>query len=538
MAFLTNIVGFCKKSAIAKLGKSDTYNMYVESKDVNENGFSIALKPMPGYEKVCDVEGKPQGLYRCSRSFNGKPAVYGVWGRKLYLITPSNTPYLIGSIAGSGRVQFCETSGYGKNNPHLVLCDGTNVYCVDTTLSYAQQAEYFKKHSPIKLPYTYPDSKTEIIKPSWIAYLYGYLLVGAEGTDIFYRSYQYPFEDRDPQTDAINYDIFCVDETSENTEGVRDGFGHGYFTMSEWQPDNTIVGCSNGSRLFTFGERSFQVFAYQNSKENPFVSPDTASQSIGIKTKDSLAVFGNSVFWLGSAEMGGNTIFMMDGGANPVRISTDEIEEQIASFDKSVVRAFVMRRGNHNFYVISFPINNITFAYDVRENGWIRLGSFDNENGERAFRYSNATTSPDDDIWMQGDGVLVMASENKIVDGRTKFAKWTEHDGTPITRKRVGGIISSDYNRFKVNKIEVVTNNGDYPLIKGESVKVNMRYSKDGSTFKSIATRRLGRAGEYGADCVFRSLGIASYLIVELSCSDNVPFALFGLHVDATKTNG
>jgi len=525
MSFVTNIVGFTSKSNLAKVGRSDTINMYVEQKSQNEHGFSTILKPMPGYKKVCDVEGEPQGIYRCSLSYDGKPGIYGVWGQKLYLID-NGEPIFIGDIAGTGRISFCETSGYGKNHPHLVLCDGVNVYAVDTTISTTQQRLQWGKINPIQLPYEYPDSTTNRIKPSWVAYLYGYLIVGAEGTDIFYTSYQYPFEDRD-EDGNINYDIFQLGETDKDDEGNHTGFGHGVFTMSEWQPDNTIVGCSNGSRLFTFGERSFQVFAYQNSKEQPFASPDTASQSIGIKTKESFAQYGSNVYWLGSADMGGDTVFSMDGGANPTRMSTDEIEEIISKLNKNVVNCFCMRWMSHPFYVMNFPIDNITLAYDIKEGGWIRLSSSGNTGVDKCFRYCNSTISREDKLLLQGNGVLVEATNEK----------WLEHDNAPIVRKRIGGVISSDHKPFKVNKLSLITNNGDYPNMVGKSVRVRMRYTKDGSKWQDVLTKSLGRTGQYGYDTVFRGLGKATHLSVEFSCSEDVPFALYGIDIDAVKTN-
>ena len=524
MAFINNIVGFTRKSAFAKIGKSDTYNMLVEVKDQNEHGFSTVLKPMPGYRKVCDVEGKPNGIYRVSRSIDGKPGVYGVWGQALYLIRDEKA-YKIGELAGTGSVTFCETSGYGQNHPHLVVCDGVNLYAVDTTIEVMEQQAYFRKHSPIELPFAYPDSKTSRIVPSWVAYLYGYLVVGSEGTDIFYHSYQYPFESRDEKGN-IDYDIFDVHKTDLDKDGRHTGYGYGHWVMSEWQPDNTIVGCSNGSRLFTFGERSFQVFAFQNSVDMPFASPDTASQSIGIKTKSSFATYGGSVFWLGSADMGGNTVFMMDGNANPQRISTDEIEEMISGYNKSLVKCFCMRVNGHPLYVMNFDIDNITLAYDIKEGGWIRLGSLDNKGHEVVYRYRYATVSSDDKLWLQGDGCLVEATTDD----------WYEHDGTPITRRRVGGIVSSDHKPFKVASVRLLTNNGDYKKYVGKPARVSMRYSRNGTTWYSMAVRSLGRAGQYGYDTTFRNLGRAEHFSVEISSSDNIPFALYGIDIDPIRT--
>lgn len=506
MSFVSNLVGFTKRSSLPKLGKSDTYNMYVETKDATEHAFSIILRPMPGYELLSDqVSGTPQGTYRCSRGHTGRPCVYGVWGRKLYLIleTTKPTPYFIADIAGSGKCTFCETSGYGKASPHLVVCDGVNVYAVNTELTPIMQKQDFKV---VQMPYEYPDSTTTRITPSWIAYLYGYLIVGAKGTDIFYRSVQYPFE-----SDAAKKDPMDLGNTSNL----------GHFTFSEWQPDNTLAGCSSGSRLFTLGERSFQVFAFQDSVNNPFASPDTASKNIGIKNAATLEVYGDSIFWLGSSAMGDGVVFTMGPDANPKRISTDEIEETISKTKVASAHAFLFKWRGHPFYVINFPDDELTLCYDIREGGWTRLGSRMENGNEGCFHYSNMIVNKDGDIWLQGNGVLVRATDSK----------WNEHDALPILRKRTGGILSSDNKPFKVGSIKLLTNNGDYPLVLDHVPRITMRYSGDGATWKNSSTYPLGAAGRYDYDVVFRNLGKVQYLSVDVGTSENVGFALYGMDV-------
>lgn len=505
MAFVSNLVGFTRKSTLPKVGKSDTYNMYVETKNINEQAFNTILKPMPGYSLVSDaVQGMPQGTYRCSRGYpNDQPAVYGVWGKKLYLIIEENgtvTPYKIADIAGSDKCSFCETSGYGKTAPHLVLCDGVNVYALNTTLPPIQQKSDFKT---VQMPLQYPDATTDRVVPAWVAYMYGYLIVGAKDTDIFYNSVQFPFE---TTTDVMDL-------------GATGGYGH--WTFSEWQPDNTVMGCSTGSRLFTLGRRSFQVFTYQNSAQMPFASPDTASQNIGIRSPWSLESYGDLIFWMGSSSMGDGSVYMMGQDIVPKRISTDEVEEIISGCNSMVCRASILKWKSHPFYVLDFPDDGITLCYDIRENGWTRLGSRNEDGNEGSYRYSGPVLSRDEDIWLQGKDVLVKAT----------VEKWTEHDDTPILRKRAGGIISSDNKPFKIGAIKLITNNGDYPLVLDHAPLIFLRYSPDGATWKRSSTYRLGNAGRYDYDTVFRNLGKVQYLTVEVGTAENVGFALYGMDI-------
>ena len=507
MSFVSNLVGYTRKSILPKVGKSDTYNMYVETKDSGEHAFSAILRPMPGYEKVADVPGEPQGTFRCSRGYpDDKPAVYGVWGRALYLLVEENgtvTPFKISDIAGSGKCTFCETSGYGKSAPHLVVCDGVKVYAVNTTLPPVQQKANFRT---VQMPLQYPDEQVERVVPAWVAYMYGYLIVGAKDTDMFYRSVQFPFE------------------TTEDVMDLEATNGYGHWTFSEWQPDNTLMGCSTGSRLFTLGARSFQVFTFQDSVQNPFASPDTASQNIGIRSAESLAMYGDMIFWMGASTMGDGSVYMMGSDIQPKRISTDEIEEIISKCRSDLSKAFVMKWKSHPFYVLNFPADQITLCYDIREGGWVRLGSRGSDGSENSFRSSGAILSRSEDLWLQCTGALVKATMDK----------WTEHDSTPILRKRAGGILSSDNKPFKIGAIKLITNNGDYPLVLNHAPRIFLRYSADGATWKRSSTYSLGNAGRYDYDTIFRNLGKVQYLSVEVGTSENIGFALYGMDVTGT----
>ena len=525
MSFVSNLVGFTKKSDLPKLGKSFTYNMYVETKDAGEHAFNTILKPMPGYSQLLvldDSTPNARGMYKVSRGHDGKPKVYGVWGSSLYLVTETNY-YKIGTLSNnSGHCTFAETSGYGNTHPHLCICDGNKVFAVDTTLDNTSQSQDFRE---ILLPYCYPDQAPNRISASWICYLYGYLIVGQNNSDIFYTSYQYPFESVDDDGNII-YDIFMAKADNEETAG------YGKWTMSEWQPDNTLIGCSNGSRLFTFGERSFQVFTYQSSQDTPFASPDTASKNIGIKNKNSLALFGDNTYWLGSSDMGSNIVYAMGADANPVRISTDEIEAIIDKCDKSAIQSCCFLWHSHPFYILNFTTSKTTIVYDIKEKGWFNLGSRLNDGTEGCWRYSYAQMNPDGGIWLQCYGKMVEACEPKLNTSGLWEGNWFEHDDTPILRKRAGGMLSVDHKPFKIGSIKLLMNNGDFPLILDRAPLITMRYSSDGVTWKNTGTYSLGKVGQYDYDIVFRHLGKVTFMTIEVGSSENIGFALYGMEVN------
>lgn len=510
--FITNICGGVTRSSIAKVGLGDSLNMFAEFKDEREQAFSIIMRSACGTRTYCEPAGEPRGMFKVSRGYNGvgvaeTPKTYGVWGDKLYLLHDGSFDE-IGSIATSaGTVRFCETGGYGSAHPHLVLVDGINVYAVNTGLALAMQQADFRT---IKLPLRV-NTNNVFISPTHCAYLYGYLVVNDAGTDAFYTSYQYPFEAYAP-TDPEYNDVFRVD-----TVQYKD---YGHITYSEWQPDNTLALVGNGSRLFTFGSRSYQVFQYNNDVNNPFNSPDTASKNIGIKATESLCSLGDSVCWLGGSDVGDNAIFVNHGTVDSEKISTMEIEELIckASVTKDAVGQ-MWKEGQHVFYALTFPTDNFTIVYDFLTKMWHKRGSLGAKNKLNAWRYRYATMNEDGKILFGDIGVCVVQDQDKF----------TEHDGTVILRKRVGGVIYSDHLNFVCDWVQVVTNNGQVDTVSTDSL-VSMRWTFDGSTFSDKETAPLGKIGQYDYETMFYNLGYGRYLTIELSCTENCPFTLMGIN--------
>lgn len=513
MSFVNNFVGFTKKSSVLGLCKSETYNMYLQTEDANEHAYKFVLLPMPGYEQVGSETtlGTPRGMYKVNRGINGKPAIYGVWDNTLYLIEGTTKTAILTCLVNTSRCTFAETGGYGENHPHLVICDGTAVYCIDTTLGVGEQGTTAKR---ILMPRVYnsPSTSEERIIPAWIAQCWNHLVVGEKDSDIFYHSIQYPFETR-TSTGQVDYDVFEANVTNPDTAG------YGHWNMSEWQPDNTVTGCATASYLYTFGVKSYQVFQYNQSHTLPFTCPQGSAGNIGIRSAESLAVNGNQVYWLGSADMGVGSVYSCIG--NQVqKISTKEIEDIIKKCAMETSRAFVMKWDNHEFYVITFTGDGVTLAYDINEKGWITLGSRTNSLEEGAYRYINSIVTEDGDTLMQCNGSLVKASNET----------WFEHDNTPIYRKRVGGVISSDHMPMKVSKIQLMTNCGQYSNINTYAT-CTMRYSPDTITWSPLGTYYIGANGDYDYDVVFRDFMKCKRLSLEVGSSDNIPFSLYGIDI-------
>ena len=566
---IENIAGTISKSNLAKVGLGESVNMFVEQQqNADEKSTAILMRTVMGEVKAVDISGRCRGMYRVSRGYDNRPVLYAVYDHTLYLINEDHTYNAIANIGSTGtECHMCETGGYGSAHPHLIIVDGTSVYAVNTGLSIGDQQMDFKN---IKLPARVNSNNS--INPTHCAYLYGYLIVNDAGTDAFYTSYQYPFEIEDTQDpsfyiDRSNFvtwwmslddatklaykngeieDIYYtqwkgfIDGTADDTPEKYDIFRvdtvefakYGFITYSEWCPDNTIALCSNGSKLYTFGERSWQVFSYNDDMNNPFTSPDNAAGNIGIKAPNSLAMLGNTVLWLGSSDIGDNGVFMISD-TTIKRISTQDIEREITQIvNPENAYSQIWQEHQHVFYSITFEDSKKTFVYDVSEDAWHYRASYDKHNRLTYWRYNHATFAYGK-IYVGTDTALCYMDENK----------YTEHDGRCIYKMRRGGVLTSNNQPFYIDDMRLVINNGQHSFDDHydnmeANPRVSVRYSWDGSTWSDYEDAYMGKIGQYDYETNIYGCGMGRFFTLEISTTENIPMAIENLQISWSPCSG
>lgn len=558
---IQNIAGSITKSNLVKVGLGESLNMFVEQQNPTEHSCTLVMRTVQGEVKAADIPGACRGMYRVSRGYDNKPVLYAVYDHTLYLINEDNTFNEIATINSSGsECHMCETGGYGSAHPHLIIVDGTSVYAVNTGLSIGDQQMDFRS---IKLPVRVNSNNS--INPTHCAYLYGYLIINDAGTDAFYTSYQYPFEIEDTETadfyvkrsqfvswwmtltDAEReaykagevHDTYYtmykdfIDGTADDTPEKYDIFRvdtvqfakYGFITYSEWCPDNTIALCSNGSKLYTFGERSWQVFSYNDDKNNPFSSPDNAAGNIGIKAPNSLAMLGNTVLWLGSSDIGDNGVFMIKD-TTITRISTQDIEREITQIvNPENAYSSIWQEHQHVFYSITFEDSKKTYVYDITENAWHYRASYNDVNRLTFWRYNHVTFAYGKQYVGTKDALCYM-DENC----------YTEHDGRVMLKMRRGGVLTSNDCPFYIDMLRLITNNGQHSFNDqyGDlelNPRVSFRYSWDGATFSDYEDAYTGKIGRYDYETNIYGCGMGRFFTLEVSTTEPIPFAIENLQI-------
>lgn len=516
---IQNIVGGIHKHEIDRVSQAFTKNMFVESVNAEQSMANKILLSVKGQSLAVRVgNGACRGLYRASRGIDGNPLLFGCFGNSVYVIRQNGDSVnasKIGQVSNAMNtpVHFCETGGNGNAHPHLIVVDGASIYAVDTTLADSYMMQDWRA---ISLPTRVGDAThANKIRPTHCAYLYGYLIVNDANTDAFYTSVQYPFETL-LDNGEINYDIFYSDVNGEYN-------GYGFVTYAEWSTDNITALVSNGSYLYTFGQRSVQAFSYRDDVNMPFTSPDNAAENIGIKAPNSIATCGKYVAWLGSSDMGNNGIYIMEGNAKK-RVSSISIEREISrmNYPEDAIGQF-WEENQHLFYAITFRTDKTTLVYDVKENEWHARESYDHGYWRPQF-----ATFAYNKIFF---GSL---TENALV--YLDNDKYTEYDNSCIVRLRRGGVVYSDNSPFYCDAMNLTLNNGaiDNPTIEP---KVMMRYSVDGNDWTDTELGMFGAIGRYDVETTWWHLGIAKFLTIEISCSDPIDFAILSAKINASPCN-
>lgn len=516
-----NIAGSFSRSNLVKVGLGDAVNMYQETTNPTEHSTSLLMRSADGERRFVaeDLDGKCRGMYRVSRGIDAQPALYAVFGQKLYLIHDDGTADEIATIyTHSTEVRMVETGGYGDAHPHLLMVDGTSCYAVDVTIPVASQRADFRT---IDLPVKTTDS-AEHVHPTHVAYAYGYAVINDKDTDASYVSYQYPFEVTNDQNE-IDYDIWRLSSTNNV----------GFIMYSEWCTDVTSAVISNQSKIYTFGPRSWQAWSFNDDKNNPFSSPDNAAGNIGLKAVNSLAQLGTTTIWLGSSDIGENAVYMLSD-TTLTRVSTGDLERELTQVkNPENAYASIWQEHRHVFYSLTFEDSKVTYVYDVGENAWHRRASYDVTNNLTFWRYNHATFAYNRTM-VACDKALCFLDEHA----------YDEHDGRRILKLRRGGVMTSNDQQFYIDSAEIVCNNGQHDTrfanlatgamdqpVDDVNPRIQIRYSWDGATFSDYEDYYLGHVGAYEWQTIVWHLGLGRYFTLEISTTEKIPFAIENLKV-------
>lgn len=300
-----------------------------------------------------------------------------------------------------------------------------------------------------------------------------------------------------------------------------------WFATAEGSPDNLVgLGVVN-QEVWLFGSTTTEIWVNDGSEGFPFSRISGAFIEYGCAAKASIAKIDGSLFWLGLNEDGSGSIYRTSG-LQAKRVSNHSLEQEIATYGTvSDAVAYTYEQEGHKFYVLTFPAEDVTWAYDTVTDTWCQRaylesdGSFSRHrsNCHQFFQRKNIVGD-----WQVG--ILYEMSTQIYSD-----------NGNPLVRLRSSPHVAAGGAKMGYSNVEFDIETGvGLQSGQGSDPKVQLRWSDDyGKTFYGARTASVGKVGQYRTRVRFNRLGQARDRVFELSYSEPTPFTIIGARINATQ---
>ena len=387
-----------------------------------------------------------------------------VFGYFIYVVA-FNTLYQIDPVVGSPIPVGVMLSQQGpvsmtNNGTQLIVVDGSNgyIFCPkDPTTG----DEYFKRIDAEGFPYGQCDT---------VCFLDGYFIVNAKNSQAYYYSGIY---------DGLAWDALD-------------------FNTAEAQPDQVVAVASTFGYLYVFGKYHTEVWYNAADINSIFLRADGMTMAIGCAAVWSVTKIGQtdgSLAWLAYSPQGHGFAVINDGGANFQRISTPEVEyfwSKMGRIDDAIAYSYTLE--GHNFYVITFPSANQTWAYDFTTQQWHQRCSGRGRHLGQYYAFFNGRHY----LSSYKDGSFYRMDNDVYVDG-----------DMPITRSVTTATMGGDTMLTSYTSCQIDMERGvGLPSGQGSDPKIQMSFSDDGGhVWSNTLEGGIGKQGDYNLRVIWRRLG-------------------------------
>jgi hypothetical protein len=275
----------------------------------------------------------------------------------------------------------------------------------------------------------------------------------------------------------------------------------------------------NGKYIWLLGELTTEVW-YNTGASFPFAPHPSGLIQYGIAAGFSRTIVGSAMAWLGTSASGSRYV-LQASGFSPEVVSS--LPQQLAMSRYGTVSDAIAdsyTQLGHTFYVLHFPTERVTWAWDSTTGLWAKRGTWIEEDGEyvgwRAMFHAYAF------------GESRMLDPEKPNVYTLDPAVGTDVDDRVIRRLRRAPTLEGENTRIYFSSLELdlepglgaVTGQGSNPL-------VMMRSSNDGGkTWSAESFRTAGALGNYSTRVRWNRQGAARRRVYEISVSDPVPWRI------------
>lgn len=264
------------------------------------------------------------------------------------------------ATAGSGPVR-----GAHAVNGSLYVVSGTMLYGIASNGTVTALGNV-----PGTLPVIMRDNGAQILIITDLTTAYVLTLAGMSLNQVIDSNYT-------PAVDAI-YDstFFLLLAANSKRRFVSNQNDGESYTALDAADSTTIVdqlvGCGKYSDdVWVLGRTALEVLRYAGVGDFPFEGVSGATRKIGCYSKYTIQSFTRGIIWLGD-----DLKVYLASGYDPDAISEDWVTKNIEKFSvRNDARSTLVKQGNHEFYLLTFPTEQKTFVYDIQNGFWFTLTS-------------------------------------------------------------------------------------------------------------------------------------------------------------------
>lgn len=287
-----------------------------------------------------------------------------------------------------------------------------------------------------------------------------------------------------------------------------------FATKEDYSDNVQAVDVFNGLIILWGEAKSIEFWQDVGLFPLPYQKVVGATQTWGLAAKYSRTVLGNTIAFLGKSPDGGVQVLRLNG-VTPMRISTDDIENEIRKFAVySDAISLTYTVNGHSFLQITFPSAQRTFVYDSVTNIWSEAQT---GLAVTARHYANLGVS------FNGKNYFSDTSTGNIY--QFDLDTYTDN-GEQILREVCTRHLRNAGNELSLQDLyldmEVGVGNTADP-----APQVSVQVSKDGGkNFGPEKIRSLGAVGQYLKRVYFSRLGSGKDFVLRIRMTDPVKFVI------------
>ncbi len=276
------------------------------------------------------------------------------------------------------------------------------------------------------------------------------------------------------------------------------------FATAEGWPDHLQSVIADNREVFLFGTETLEIWYNSGDTDNTFQRFQGGFKQHGCSARFSPARYDNSVMWLSRNDRGDGLIVTLGNGYQPTVVSTPELNYQISTY-KNIDQAFAYsyQHEGHEFYVITFPGNDATWAYDASvpiDKRWARRAHEIGGHFPSRERYNCHVFAFGKHLFGDYLNGNIYALDGSI----------GTFDGGRIERERTTMSISDEEDRRRLSSLQLDMEEGIGDGNTANDDEFWLSYSKDGGhTYSTEVMKSAGEGGQWDIRVIWRRLGQA-----------------------------